>query len=577
MIEKGINQEAVIKWVVSNYENWKEARKDKEAIWTECLNAYLTEVDESAYEKWPWRCKVADTFIQEIGDTITAAIRNALFPTSEEYYQLVGTDEIGKLYEEEMQIYFDELLKQSKFLEKIKPFLKQLVVLGNAPALMPWVKRVKTKKERGFVIDETTGLPSGIEIRDRTKVVEDNFGFECLDAFDVVFNPSVVHFDQTPIIRRVETSLANLKEMADVYSNLDKVKNMTTPVSDDSEDDKQIRATTFGLTYEPLTEGIERLEAYGDFEIDGKIYKNYIVVVANRSVLLRFEENPFWGGRPIVWGTYDSLWFTSYGKGACEPILGIYSLINTFTNQKADILNLIINGCFTYVNDGVIDTEELILRPGGFIEEGVVGNIRPIHPNTNVTLAFTEIASLRQQGDRSSGASDYEKGAVPGGKRTAYETNIIKQGSSSRFNDITKHIGDTVVEHCLNFFLDCVKQFKWGSGKIVDEALLGHYRINFKGAELTATKTYDIQQFILFSDIIARNPVFAQAINPIKYLEKWRKLMGVKKEDGILKTEEEMAQQQQQIMQTQGATPNMGGQGGTNPDEAMVRAMGNLG
>ena len=252
--------------------------------------------------------------------------------------------------------------------------------------------------------------------------------------------------------------------------------------------------------------------------------------------------------------------------------MGTYHLINTFTNQKSDVLNLIINGCFAFVDDGVVDTENMILRPGGFIEEGVAGNVRPLHPNTNVTLAFNEINDLRRRGELSSGANAYETGAIQPGKRTAYEANLIKQGSATRFNDVTMHLSDTVMEYMLNFCLDSVKQFKYGSGEVPDEALLGEYRINYLGAQLSASQAYDMQQLMTLTDIIARNPELAGALNPPEYLGEIHKRLNIKN-DKVIKTadEYEAFMKQRQEAELAAKSGGVGGsQGQVNPDAALA-------
>jgi len=354
--------------------------------------------------------------------------------------------------------------------------------------------------------------------------------------------------------------------MEDVYQNLNKVEVFQS--SEDEEAEKRKRAKLFGLDYEIPKNSVELLKIYGDLCIDDIVYKDYIAVVANRKVLLRFEPNPYWGGRPIVIGSYDNLWFTPYGRGPIEPILGTYHLINTFTNQKADIINLIINGCFAYVDDGIIDPANLKLRPGGFIEVGNTANLIPLHPNTNVTLAFNEIEFLRRRGERSTAASAYEMGAIPAGRRTAFEANIIRQGSASRFNDITKGIGEQVMEYVLNYYLVCLQQFKFGSGEINDEVLLGRYRVHYSGADFSAIRAFETQQFMQFTDIVARNPVFAQAINPREFIEEWRRLLGIRNKRLI--REEALP----------GGTPEQSPgerttiEGLPSPDEGMLRAAG---
>ena len=86
-----IDRDEIVHEIVERWVNWKEARREKEAIWQECLMNYLVHIDESKFENWPWRSKVADTFSQEQGDTIASSLRNAWFPVNEEFSRRKAT------------------------------------------------------------------------------------------------------------------------------------------------------------------------------------------------------------------------------------------------------------------------------------------------------------------------------------------------------------------------------------------------------------------------------------------------------------------------------------------------------
>ena len=578
MIESGVDQAAVVAKVKGCWDEWKEARRKKEDTWRDCTNAYLTTIDEANYEEWPWRCKVADTFVQETGDTIASALKNSLFPITDRYFRVVGTDDIGIIFQDMMQADMERKLLASGFTERIMPYLKQLTILGNAPYATPWITETRQKAKRKRRVDADGNVIHGKETYE--EVTFDSFSFETLDAFDVVFDPSKIHASESPVIRKVYRTDEQLKNMGDLYSNLDQLESQGSS-GDEDEGEKRQRAQVFGLDYEPARDCNEIKEWHGDITIDGETFPDYLVVTANDNTLLRFEPNPFWGGKPVGWGTYDPMWFTAYGKGPIEPILGTYDLINTFTNQKSDVLNLIINGAFAYVDDGIIDPENLRLRPGGALEVGNLANIKALQPNTNVALAFNEIAELRQRGERSSGASTFSKGAVPVGKRTAFEVNAIQQGSGSRFNDITKHQGDSVIERILNFYLESIKQFKFGSGDMPDHAYLGEYRVEFLGAELSAVKSFETQQLLNMTDIFSRHPELTRALNPTELANEFRRLFGIKN-DKLVRSEEEIAQlvAQEQAAQAQqaGASGGTPGPGNVeNPDAAMLQAAGLVG
>jgi hypothetical protein len=324
------------------------------------------------------------------------------------------------------------------------------------------------------------------------------------------------------------TSRAKVERMANL-ENLDKLEEIAGSSPHEASDSlKDKRARAFGFETESdqhrvnVDDQVELLLAYGDWVFDGELYEDYVCVVGGREVLMRAEECPFWAGSPLGWAGYDRLWMTNYEKGPLEPIRGVQALIDTFQNQKADILNLIINGAFAYVDDGIIDPESLWLRPGGFIEVGDINNLKPLQPSQNVALTYTEIEQLRARAERSSGASRFEMGQVPGGRRTAYEANLSRAGSSGRANDILKHVANGPMESYLRWHLGTLQQMKWNSGEVKNDVLLGRYRVNYLGADLTALRQFQIQNLMMAVQIMAQAPPELTAWVNGEYV--WRQL-----------------------------------------------------
>ncbi len=552
-INEETNQKEVAEFVSETFNSWKEQRSPKEQVWTDCVNNYLTYVDESKYENWPWRSKVCDTFSQEIGDIITSSLKNSLFPIGENIFEIEDANKEKDITNAiEMSNYYSKQLKKSRYVEKMRPFLKQLAVTGNSAAITPWVhkKRPRKTRRKGKIIT-------------LNETIYDNFTFDTIDMFDCVVDPHSPYDPVTSIFmyKRV-VHLNTLKSAPEgTYSNLNELSEDGVS-QDQSSTHKAQRAAIFGLDLDEAVssskKGVELIFAFGDFNIGGKEYLDYMIVVGNDNVLLRFEENPYWGGKPVTFATYDDLWFSGYGKGPLEPVLGVQELINTFSNQKADILNMIIMGTFAYVEDGIIDPDDLFMQPGGGIPVGDIDNIRPLHPNTNVALTFQEISEYREGGDRSTGLSDFERGQFPGGRKSAREASIIKAGSSNRFNDIIKHVGGRAVSHTLRFFLESLKQFKYGSGEIDDKILEGEYDLKYLGAETSINNAELLERLQVLNQMMQQNKEITLAIDEAEFAKEAVKAIGIKnpklartREQIEIKREQDQALAEAQIAASQ--------------------------
>lgn len=569
-----------VEMVVGQWENWKDARADKEVTWQACINNYLVNIDESRYDQWPWRCKVADTFSQETGDTITSALRNALFPMSEDFFELMAEDEIAGKYLEAMQRYVMTHVTKLKFMERISPALKQICVIGNAPILAPWQEQTVQRRARQRSTNMETGKQT-VGVQDISRTLYAGPGCDVLDMFDVVFEPTQLGWPSSAKIRRCVLPLPIAKQH---YSKFDwsVLEEASGLPSEPSDTLKASRAEVFGIQDEVATQNamnvevdegmVEVLEMTGDCVCMDELYEDWSCVVLNRKYLIESKRNTYWGGTPLFIGTYDAMWFTPFGRGPLEPIRGTQELIDTFTNQKADILNLIINSCNLYQDDGVFDPETAVQRPGGWIEVGNIANVKPLSPNANVALAFQEIEMLRARGERSSGASRMSMGQMSGGRRTAYEANLVSQGSSGRAMDVTKHLANDFLEPYLQFFVESIQQFKWDAKDrpkdLPQEALLGRYRVNYLGADMTAMRQFQLQQFTMMLDIVSRNPSLSMALNPVELMNELRTLFTFKNKN-VVRTQAEyeqaVAQQQAQQMQMQAAAANQPGQGEMGP------------
>lgn len=519
MIEKGIDSEKAVKAVVGKWENWKKVRESKEAIWDDCLKHYLTYIDEAKYKNWPWRCKVSRPVSQEIVDTVSSAIKSALFPDNEDFFNVEGTDAIGMEYADSVKKYLQNVLFKMRFAQHLSPFLKQLCITGNSTAGLFWRKEDVIRKR----------WQDGVVVPHR-QIMWDSTKLETHDIFEVVFEPrSPMYSQETPRVRRKIIDKSELKLKKDLYSNLKDIEGGASP-TEQSDSVKSLRRQIFGINDNLIDKknDVELLIHNGDIEIEGKIYRDRVVVVANRKTLLMFRENPYWCGNPHIFSNYTDSHNELLGRGVIEPIRGLQKLIDTFSCQKADIANLIINGFWAYKRDGIIDPENLISRPFGMIPMEDVNNIKSLVPSANPTLAFTEIEDLRMESERSSAASKFAQGIVAPGRRTAREVSQISAGSSNRFNDIVSNVGDMAVEPALNMILQQEFQYNYGSPLLHRMAWEGSYKVIFHGARTTAVREVAIQMFSQFSQIVGQNPVFAQFTEPREFLTEWQKLLGIK-------------------------------------------------
>lgn len=577
--------EQIVQAVVGLWEAWTDARRDKEKVWDECVQNYAVHVDESQFDAFPWRCKVADNFSQETADTLASQLRNYLFPINDDYFTLDALDELANQHIVNMTNYVKVAMTKAKFVERVLPWLKQMAVIGNSPYILTYGKLNAAYTRRVQVINPVTSERK-VQVRAKGSTVWEGVSFGTLDAYDVAFDPEAVSVDESPLIRRMKIKTDQLGTIKPALKNLDQLETSGQAPEQASDAHKRVRERLFGLNPQvnkkagDEDEGTtELLWFYGDLWVDGALYEDVRVVAGNREVLCLSEANPFWAGRPIGWGGYDPLWNTGYAKGALEPVRGIQQLINTFQCQKADVLNLAINGAFAYVDDGIIDPDRLFLSPMGAIPVGNINNIKPLQPTTNFALPYTEIEQLRGRGERSTGINRFDQGQAPGGRRTAFEANMIRSGGSTRTQDTLRQLANGPLEHVMNFVVHTLQQFKWGSGELPDEALLGEYYAQFTGGDNSMLRNMEKENLLLGVQIASQSPELAAAVEmPVLAQKLWR-ILG-QDDTTLVVTGEKYEQRLRQMTQrAQGAQagPGTNGQPPGGLDESLLSLVQNMG
>ena len=300
------------------WKDWIAATREKRFTWDQSLKHYgQTQVDEADYKDYSWRCKETRPVCQEIGDTVSAAVKAALFPANDDYFAVKGVDSIGKRNEDEVERYLKNQLFLSRFVSRTEPFVKQVCLLGNSTAGITTERNiVKRKRKRWQDFD----------------VVEDKLPgkiypiFKNQDIFSVAFDPSLDEYDQTTTrIQRTVTKLDALKTRSDLFFNVNKIKPSGRAKNDSTDSNKQNRRARFGINEKlSLRENeVELLTLFGDIKAGKKTHTDQLVVVANRDTVIRFQDIPFWSGNPHVFAKYSSFPGELFGRGVIEPIIGL--------------------------------------------------------------------------------------------------------------------------------------------------------------------------------------------------------------------------------------------------------------
>jgi hypothetical protein len=546
---------AVGEFVSSEFHRYKRARQEKEDIWVECWAAYngsprameharrlaSRSVGDAAVA---WRHKVSTGKAFENVETISSYLQSAFFP-NRDWFDLVpmysGSLEVAEVVKK----YLKYKLKQANFKSHWGMFIRQLLICGTSVLALPWRKelapyttKVKVEYPQTDETQTTTFTTKTVQ-----KTIYNGTEFETLSVFDCYLDPDeVTDINRANFIRRITKSKGELMRLvnAGFYPYLEP-KDVVSYRGNAEHNSKRVVASFHGMEWNP-NEMVELLEFWGNVQT-GQGYYQDVVVTCLGDKVAKFENNPYWAGKPFVIGTYIPVCHQTYGVGAIEPVLGLLHELSIVTNQRLDNLELSVDSMWTYIDDGTINPEDIYTAPGKLIEVADHNSIRPIQHNQQFMVTYQEAAVLEQNIDKVTGTGAFiGVGQGRGGERvTAKEVEAVRDAGGNRLGGIYNHIESTALIPVLRKVYRMCQQFvtedeviripgyqpgEYLYVKVGADELVHDFDIEPVGAGHIADKEYELQRRLDFIGLVSQNPEMAQRMNWLEVMKDMAKRFG---------------------------------------------------
>lgn len=347
----------------------------------------------------------------------------------------------------QMDVLTDYQLDRMEFFKKLKMWVKDTLMYGTGIVKVFW--RNEANQSNREVVNPYNDPDCSL-----------------VDLLDFYPDPKAVDIDSGDfLIHRTVTSLQFLKRAKDtdgkpLYENLDQVKDGW---ADDTSNQSSINTrdmtvgevgagTQLGSPYrQSISKQVEILEYWG--VNPNEEYEEYVITVANRNTVIRSERNPFKGKRPFVKMHIDPENHAFHGKGVIGPIEHLQLELNDIRNQRMDNVNLIINRMFFVLRSANVDKQDLVSRPGGYIEMDLPGGVTPMVVPDVTQSSYQEESLVKQDAQSATGVSDIIQGqlrsadeSVPGTalNKTATGAAIAVQQAGSRFKYYLQNIEDAL-------------------------------------------------------------------------------------------------------------------------------------
>ena len=207
---------------------------------------------------------------------------------------------------------------------------------------------------------------------------------------------------------------------------------------------------------------LEILEFWGDIELaDGSLLKNWLIVVAGRREIIRFESNPF-VTNPFIHANIIESPKTGRGISPLRVALILNNIASTILNKQVDALALMMNppylapkGCFKGQQD---------VKPGKIIEYDAA-----LMPTAPTPLSFDKamvgwdfLNYFKSTIESATGIFKNMAGNLQTAQRTATELNYSVSGQEARLNMILDAVNRKIIVPMVEKTAEIISNFKLG-------------------------------------------------------------------------------------------------------------------
>lgn len=424
---------------------------------------FATSTNYTSNQRLPWKNSTHIPKICQIRDNLGANYISALFP-NDRYMQWEGDDETAEAKGKRLAIeaYMENKLRQGGFHTIMQSCVNDWIDTGNCFAMSEYTSQQSKDTATGEKIQGYLG-PKAVRI----------------SPHDIVFNPAATNFVDTPKIIRSIKTLGTLKADIDDHPELGYYKDIFSAVV-------QKRSAILrdfdgsGQKFTGISQGdffkntafqmdgfsnyldyfrsnyVELLDYYGDYyDVNNdKFYKNCIITVVDRCHVIRNVPNPSWTGHS---GIFHCGWRLRpdnlYAMGPLDNLIGMQYRIDHLENAKADAFDLTVFPVMKV--KGFV--EDFDYQPGERIFVGEEANSDVEFMRTDlqsIVSAETQIASYEAKMEEMAGAPKQAMGFRSPGEKTAFEVQVLENGSNRIFLNKTAYFEEVFMEPLINTMLE---------------------------------------------------------------------------------------------------------------------------
>ena len=449
------NEQNILKNIISKYDYYNDARNSQRAdnrlISYAIYNADIPQIND-------WNCRIQLPEIYELAQTLKSHIVQNLYSHPDGMFDVSGSDLKSQKYANRQKAMLVNTFEDMKISDEMEKIVDSVVETGEVTLFVGW--ETKTRKvRRALSLNEQLELNTDRSFVIEDKVIYDNAKVKFIHYEDFVFDRTNVNdWDSCPKIYRTYQNLDDIKSnRANNMLNAEKLEILKGVVANKNNQ----KDSKYSIPK------VEVLEYWGDIELPtGEILKNQLICVAGRSVIIRFEDNPF-VINPFIHANIIENPSTGRGISPLRVALILNNISSTILNKQLDALALMMNPPYLAPKGCFMGTQEV--KPGKIIEyDSTLMTTSPVPLSFDKAMTGWDFLNyFKNTIESATGIFKNMAGNLSSAERSATEINYSANGQEARLNMILDSINRKVIVPMVEKTAQLISYFKIGSESIM--------------------------------------------------------------------------------------------------------------
>lgn len=401
-----------------------------------------------------WDSKIELPDIYELAQTLKSHIGENLYSHPDAMFDVSGTNRQTQAFANRQKAMLVNTFEAMKLEDELEKIVDSIIEAGESTLFVGWETKIKTTR-RAQSIEEQLISPSEDGFVIEEKIIYDNAKVKHIKPEDFVFEKD--RRDNWDGCVKIYRTYCDIDELTSNKANNmltnEKIETLKGVVANKKvkENDKSINNNR-----------VEILEYWGDIELStGELLKNWLVVIAGRREIIRFEANPFITN-PFIHANIIESPLTGRGISPLRVALILNNISSTILNKQIDALALMMNppylapkGCFK---------GEQVVKPGKIIEyDAALMPTAPTPLNFEKALHGWDFLNyFKTTIESATGIFKNMAGNLQATERTATELNYSVSGQTARLNMLLDAINRKIIIPMVEKTAEIIANFKLG-------------------------------------------------------------------------------------------------------------------